>query len=75
MLLISRQDVQAGDRGRDTIPALSAIAGVAWIAVLLRTYTRVFVVRRFHVEDWLMLAAIVSDIEDVHCTWLILRLR
>ena len=61
-MLLTRQDVQAGDRGRDTIPTLSALSGVAWIAVLLRLYTRVWVVKKVQVEDWLMAAAVVRHV-------------
>lgn len=45
-----------------TTPAIiinALFMGLAWFAVILRTYTRVVLVRVFYMEDWLMVFATV----------------
>lgn len=38
----------------------SVIGGVAWIAIALRFYTRIFIVRRIGKDDWTILVSLVS---------------
>ena len=61
MLIQTRQDVQGASDGRDVVATFAVLLTTAWIAVLLRAYTRVCIVKKFLLEDWLMLAALVSN--------------
>lgn len=48
------------DRGLDLAVANVTLVSVAIVSISLRCYTRVFIVKSFKPEDWLMLLATVS---------------
>jgi hypothetical protein len=61
-MLESRQiegAILGSDRGTQTIVVNAVFLGIAWVAVLLRVYTRVVLVRIFYTEDWLMVISAV----------------
>lgn len=66
MTLTSRQNVEAGARGRATIPVISALLGIAWLAVLLRSYTRACIVKQFAWDDGFMLVSMVCISARLH---------
>lgn len=59
MLEARQTTVQGGPHVLPTIIVNSVFLAVAWIAVLLRIYTRLMFVKATYCEDWLMVVAVV----------------
>jgi hypothetical protein len=62
-------NIVGGDRSAPTIIVNAVFLGIAWFAVLLRVYTRVWLVKMFYLEDWFMVFA--TMIFTVYCAGVI----
>lgn len=54
--------VEAVPYGKASIPVFSTFLAVAWAAILLRLYARIFIVRVFYAEDWFTVVTGVSQL-------------
>jgi len=48
------------DRGPQLVGLTAGLLALVWVTALLRFFVRIFVIKSFHVDDWFMVAALVS---------------
>jgi hypothetical protein len=58
----SRMDVVPGDRSASARTVAATFGVLAWIAVSLRCFVRLHIIKRFGWDDGLMVAALVSTL-------------
>jgi cbb3-type cytochrome oxidase subunit 1 len=59
-------EVRAVPYGRPTVAINITFLSIAWIAVNLRIYTRLSIMKKFYLEDWFLVSALVC-VALYHC--------
>jgi len=55
-------------RDAPAIAGIIAVPIIAFIVVVMRTYSRAFIIRKLGMDDWLTLVTFVSEPESICCT-------
>jgi hypothetical protein len=54
-------EVKAVPHGRPTVAINVVFLSIAWIAVSLRIYTRLSIMKNFYLEDWFLMSSLVRS--------------